>query len=119
LENQNLIAEAYAATENGMEIRHPLSLGFHVKNENAAIFFPPRPNPFNNETTFVFNLKQPSAVRLEVFNVSGKRVLETISEMNAGSQTLALQDADVPGKGVFFYRVQANGEVFSGRLVRH
>lgn len=111
---EKFISEAYLPAAN----RHPILLGFRTKTEYGATFFPPRPNPFNSETTFGFLLKQPCEASLEVFDVSGKKVFENVLEMAAGHQSLTLRAADLPIAGVYFYRVRAIGEVFSGRLLR-
>jgi hypothetical protein len=115
LQPQNFASEAYAPAEN----RRSFRLEFGGKIENDVAFFPPRPNPFGDETTFGLLLKKPCETLLEVFDISGKKVFENNSEMGAGYQTLVLRAADLPSEGVFFYRIQANGEAFSGRLVRH
>jgi hypothetical protein len=115
LSAEKFASEAYTSAEN----RRPLLLGFGGKIENDVAFFPPRPNPFGDETTFGLLLPRPCEALLEVFDISGKKIFENNLEMGAGYQTLALRAADLSGEGIFFYRIQANGEVFSGRLVRH
>ena len=57
-------------------------------------------------------------MRLEVFDISGKMVFEKTAEAGVDYLSLVLRATDLPGRGVFVYRVQANGEVFSGRVVR-
>ncbi|HRI60100.1 MAG TPA: T9SS type A sorting domain-containing protein, partial [Saprospiraceae bacterium] len=118
LVSQKLVSEAYIRTETGPEQRHAFTLGFGTQQENGAAFFPPRPNPFGDETTFGLLLRQPGTISLEVFDVSGKVVLEQKTEATSGYQSLVLRAADLPGNGVFFYRVRVSGEVFGGRLVR-
>ena len=118
LTSKKLVPEAYVMPASGPEQRHLFVLGFDTQQENGAAFFPPRPNPFNIETTFGFLLRQPGALALEVFDVSGKMVFSQNTELGAGHQSLVLRAADLPGGGVFFYRIQVQGEVFGGRLVR-
>jgi hypothetical protein len=112
---EKFASEAYAPAGN----RRPLLLGFSIKIENDATFFPPRPNPFGAEAAFGLLLPRPCEALLEVFDISGKKIFAKNSEIGAGYQTLTLPAADLPSEVVLFYRIQANGEVFSGRLVRH
>ncbi|GAB4495373.1 MAG: hypothetical protein OHK0019_24250 [Saprospiraceae bacterium] len=118
LTSQKIVSEAYLPAGKNSEQRHTFVLGFDTKQANGTTFFPPRPNPFSTETTFSFLLSQPSEVRLEVFDLSGKMIFEQQTEVGAGYQSLLLQASSVPREGVFFYRIRVNGEVFSGRLVR-
>lgn len=117
--NEMLRAEAYAvASGDGIEQRRPLLFQTGENACNGVAFFPPQPNPFGDETTFNLLLARPGRVRLDLFDVSGKRVYALNGkEMAAGYQSVSLSGAGLPG-GVFFYRVEANGEVFSGRLVQ-
>lgn len=118
LSPQKLSPEAYVSMGSGTEQRHSLVLGFGTNPENSATFFPPRPNPFGAETTFGVLLSSPGEVILEVFDASGKKVLEQKTEAGAGYQSLVLRATDLPAGGVFFYRLRADGEVFGGRLLR-
>jgi len=114
--NKKLVAEAYVASGNGAESRRPLNLKFGA-SKNEVAFFPPRPNPFFGATTLGLLLSQPGEVCLEVFDVSGKTVFENDLEAGAGYRSLLILASDLPGEGLFFYRVQAGGEVFSGTFV--
>jgi len=93
-------------------------LGFGGSQDNGTVLFPPCPNPFGEETSFGFLLHQPGEVRLEMFDLSGKMVFEKKEVFSAGYQSFLLTAADLPGEGMFLYRVRVKGEVFSGRLLR-
>ncbi len=73
------------------------------------------PNPFNPSTTVRFDLKQPSNVNLEVYNILGQLMIsENRGMMSAGSYS---QEFDMSrfASGVYFYRIAAagaNGEKF-------
>ncbi len=118
LSAQKLKPEIYVASENGTEERRPLWLGFDVKNKNGTLFFPPRPNPFGEEAVFDLVAAQAGKLQLEVFEPSGKTVLEKLVEVEAGHHTLFLRASELPAGGVYVYRLKVNGEVFSGRLLR-
>ena len=66
------------------------------------------PNPFNPVTSISFFLPKASPVKIEVFNVMGKKMTTIInSKKNMGSHTVEF-DASELGSGVYFYRIQTN-----------
>ncbi|MBV6440536.1 MAG: T9SS C-terminal target domain-containing protein [Haliscomenobacteraceae bacterium CHB4] len=115
---QKFQCEAYVFNDGSTEQRHLLAFGFSARREGNTAFFPPRPNPFDSETTFGLLLPKPGYVHLEVFDVSGNKVFEQKTETGAGRHSLVLRAADIPGIGVYFYRIRSNSEVFCGRLLR-
>jgi hypothetical protein len=74
------------------------------------------PNPFNPATTIRFGLPEQADVRLEVYNLIGRRVAVLVSESrNAGWHT-ATFDASALASGVYFYRLQAGAMVITRKL---
>lgn len=75
------------------------------------------PNPFNPSTTISFDLPKPADVRVDVFNLLGRRVFTTSSvRLAAGSQLqITLSANDLPS-GLYVYRVTARAE--GNELVR-
>jgi len=72
------------------------------------------PNPFGTETTIRFSLSDRADVRLEVYDVRGRRVyVHSYSELNAGLQSLRYGGRDQKGRdlpsGVYVYRITAAG----------
>ncbi len=68
------------------------------------------PNPFNNETTIPFNIEREAKVTLEIFNILGQQVSETVIErMEIGNHTFSWDGRDLNGRavssGMYFYRV--------------
>jgi len=65
------------------------------------------PNPFNPATTIFFVLSQPSAVRLEVFDIQGRRVeVLTNRTLNAGEHRINF-DASGLASGMYIYKLRA------------
>jgi DNA-binding Lrp family transcriptional regulator len=63
------------------------------------------PNPFNPTTTLSFDLPASSYVRLDVFDVLGRRVATLVDgELPAGSHSI-VWDASNVGSGVYFTRI--------------
>jgi hypothetical protein len=98
----------------------PFVLSPEVRNNPALPqFFPPLPNPFDRVTTFGIDLPEAGQVSLQVVDVSGKEVYQTVLEMEAGNQSIALPAAALPASGVYFYKMHSGGLEKSGRLVKY
>ena len=81
------------------------------------------PNPFNPVTTIAFSLPHVSPVRLEIYDVSGRKVRTLAAgHYSAGSHTLQWDGTDDAGRpvpsGVYWCRLQAGkGFVQSRKMV--
>jgi hypothetical protein len=74
------------------------------------------PNPFNPVTNIRFELPVAADVRLEIFDVTGRKIA-TLSNGNYASGAHTVQfDATNIGSGVYVYRLQAGGEVMIGKM---
>ena len=83
---------------------------------------PNRPNPFNPSTTIAYDLPEASPVRLEIFDVAGRRVrlLLAAPHASAGTHETVWNGrndlGETVGTGVYFYRLQAGPYVESARM---
>jgi len=67
------------------------------------------PNPFTNETTLQFAIAQPSHVRLDVYDVLGRRVITAIDQhYDSGVHQVHWDGNDLPS-GVYFVRMERDG----------
>jgi hypothetical protein len=81
------------------------------------------PNPFGDETGVRWTLSRAARVRVDVFDVRGRRVATLLDAARpAGPGEIRWPGADRNGHavaaGVYFVRVQALGETQTGRVVR-
>lgn len=68
------------------------------------------PNPFNGSTTIRYGLPEPADVSLEVYNLTGQRVVRyQMQSVQPGYHTLQLR-ADDFASGVYLYMLRAAGE---------
>lgn len=66
------------------------------------------PNPFNPSTTIQFTLPQDDAVRLKVFDASGREVQTLVSgRTSRGSHTVSFNAANL-ASGVYLYRLETS-----------
>jgi hypothetical protein len=76
------------------------------------------PNPFNPTTTIEFTLAQDSKVLLKVYNVLGQEVATLFDgEMQAGILHRIPFNASRLSSGIYFYRLEAKGNVQVKKLV--
>ncbi|MDX1548622.1 MAG: T9SS type A sorting domain-containing protein [Rhodothermales bacterium] len=73
----------------------------------AFALFTNGPNPFHASTEIRFALPAPSMVRLEVFDVLGRRVAVLVDRRLPAGRHAARFDATGLGSGVYLYRIEA------------
>lgn len=70
------------------------------------------PNPFNPQTTILFDLPESAKVKVQIFDLLGRRVATLANrQFNAGRYELQWQPEAQISSGVYFYRIDA-GEKF-------
>jgi hypothetical protein len=75
------------------------------------------PNPFSNKTTIEFQLGEPAAVRLTLWDVSGKRLAVILDQsMSAGQHRYTFSARDLPS-GTYFVRLEAGNASDSHQVV--
>ncbi len=80
------------------------------------------PNPFNPRTAISFALPREGQVRLNVYNVEGRRIATLLDEpLTAGRHHVIWDGRDASGQtvasGVYFYRLETGAETLSGKMV--
>lgn len=71
------------------------------------------PNPFNPSTTITYELPTMEEVRIAIYDLNGRLVLELVNEQKAsGSHTIAWNGKNQAGRqvasGLYIYQIQAN-----------
>ena len=75
------------------------------------------PNPFNSKTSISFDLPRAGYVKLDIFNVKGRKVATLADETKqAGQHTLEWNARD-QASGIYFCRLQTGSAVFSGKML--
>jgi len=79
------------------------------------------PNPFNPSTTIEFSVPRSGPVRVDVFDIHGKRVADLVDKtMNAGVYRVRWTGKDVNGadvsSGVYYAQIKSKDGSGSGRL---
>jgi hypothetical protein len=77
------------------------------------------PNPFTGSTTFIYSLKEPSQVTIQIFNSFGQLVAEPVNSLQQkGQQEVHWNAGDLPA-GIYYYRLQAWSLEESGKMVKY
>jgi hypothetical protein len=87
----------------------------------ACVLFAPTPNPFNPATTIRFSLRESGPVRLEVYDLAGRRVATLVhDDLGAGPHEVVWHGTDDDGlraaSGVYVCRLHAGGLTENRRL---
>lgn len=91
------------STFNSGSNRYLLKVASDVPEEFALK--PNYPNPFNPVTTIPFDLNEPTQVRIEIFNTTGRRVaVLTDQRYPAGTYAIPF-DASGYASGIYLYRI--------------
>jgi hypothetical protein len=112
--------DAFAAHQliEGFEVDIPDPV--HVPS--AVRLLPNSPNPFNPSTLIRYELPEPTAVSLQIYDVLGRpvRLLAKSTSQQAGSHAIRWDGQDQVGRnvpsGIYFYRLEADGVQRTGRM---
>ncbi|MEW6509772.1 MAG: PQQ-dependent sugar dehydrogenase [Bacteroidota bacterium] len=75
------------------------------------------PNPFNPETEIHYQVSEPSHVRLEVFDVLGKRVATLVDGMKSPGRYATVWRGGGSASGVYLYRLTWSGGALTRSMV--
>lgn len=74
------------------------------------------PNPFNPKTTIKYSVKEQSPVKLEVYNMLGRKVATLVDRtMNAGSYNVNFNASDL-ASGVYLYRLTTPNKTMTQKM---
>lgn len=125
VKTQNGIVRAIWNNDPDMEYSRSGSFaidGFVSVNDlqgDGFAFFPPVPNPFDNQTQIIFRLPSDENVSISVFNAAGMKVATLLSgkPFAAGLHTLSFDGEDLPS-GMYFVHFNAGMVNLTRTVVR-
>jgi len=112
--NGDSIKELFIGTERGgIELydRNSLSLPKEIPVQKSFTLHQNYPNPFNPTTTLTYDLAFASTVRLEIFDVLGRKVATLVNAEQQAGRYVFTFNATQHGltSGVYFCRLTTNG----------
>jgi len=75
------------------------------------------PNPFNPSTTIRYQLPVASEVKLEVYDVLGKKIATLVNERQSAGSYQVVWNASGLSSGTYFYRLQAGTFVETKKMI--
>jgi len=75
------------------------------------------PNPFNPTTQIKYSVPKASKVKLEIFNILGKRVATLINKEQKPGNYQVTFDGSKLASGMYLYRLQAGNHVMTKKLI--
>jgi hypothetical protein len=75
------------------------------------------PNPFNPSTTIRYQLPVASEVKLEVYDVLGKKIATVVNERQSAGSYQVVWNASGLSSGTYFYRLQAGTFVETKKMI--
>ncbi len=76
-----------------------------------------RPNPFNKSTVIPLNLPYSGNVRLTIFDLSGKVILDDSRYLPGGQNEWVVDYRMFPGAGVYYYEVATSEKTVSRKML--
>lgn len=75
------------------------------------------PNPFNPTTTISYSLKKTSDVKIDIFDILGRKVSTLVNEEKPAGNYNVNFDASQLSSGVYIYRIQAGEFIQSKKMM--
>jgi len=75
------------------------------------------PNPFNPTTNIRYSLAEEGDVRLDVYDILGRRVQTLVQGQQTQGWHVAQFDGSRLASGVYLYRLTASGQVLTGKMM--
>lgn len=109
------LAEAYSRDGRLLDV----SLNFAQGESSRAPFhlYQNRPNPFRQGTIIGFDLPQAGEAALHIFDLNGRLLKTYEGDYAAGYNEIRLERDELPAAGVFYYRLQVNGQVATRKMI--
>jgi hypothetical protein len=63
------------------------------------------PNPFNSHTAIHFELTRESAITLDIFDITGRKITTLVDNVMEPGKYDIIWDADEMVSGIYFYRI--------------
>lgn len=90
---------------DGIEYGYPVGVADKNKIELKFNLFQNYPNPFNPTTTIEYYLNKSAEIKLEVFDLLGKKIKTLVNEFQKIGEYIVTFDSDNLPSGIYFYRL--------------
>ncbi len=117
IEHGRIEAEAYR--EDGYALGFSPEVVSAVKDSKETnLFLYNQPNPFSETTEIVFDLPNAANVKLEIFDVNGKTILNQTKAYETGSHRVAVNSETCSNAGIYFYQITTDEFQVTKRMIK-
>jgi len=67
------------------------------------------PNPFNARTVISYTLTEASPVKIEIYDILGRKIVMLCDEIQPAGYNQIIWDADSQPSGIYFYKIVVDG----------
>lgn len=95
-----------------------LQTGIDINIANKTVVYP---NPFTNKISFTINNKESEEVSIQIFDISGKKVVDVIKFIDGNSNntiSINLEGENEIMPGSYFYRISSENMTDTGKLIK-
>lgn len=87
------------------------------RTAGAGMLHQNRPNPFNPATEISFSLPEPSHVTLEIYNLTGQKVVTLVDgHLQTGPYTFTWDGSDA-ASGIYLYRLRVGSKIETRKML--
>ncbi|MCP4582112.1 MAG: alpha/beta fold hydrolase, partial [candidate division Zixibacteria bacterium] len=89
----------------------------NINIPNTTILSQNYPNPFNSSTTIEYTLNESSNVKLEIYDILGRKIETLLDEQQAAGHRKINWNASQYSSGIYFYKLSNGDNSVSKRMV--
>lgn len=118
INSQSMKSEAYHVFSEGFfnssreflktDVELELNNRFEMENGAQFTLYQNYPNPFQEKTIIPFHLPQNDFVTLKIVDISGKILMQTTRNANAGIGEFQISREDLSASGVLYYQLETS-----------
>lgn len=110
-------AEAYTSSLEVTNVEMNVRNAENNSIETGFELYQNTPNPFDGLTTIPFNLPEAGNVTLNVYDITGKVVLNQTRNFVKGMNEIRIDNSDLKVKGIMYYQLEFNGVVATRKMI--
>ena len=76
------------------------------------------PNPTQSGSILQLNLPEPGNISLQISDLSGRKLFQSIVQLPAGEQALKIPESAINTPGIYIWQLQTGGKSVAGKLIR-
>ena len=86
-------------------------------NQNKSMDIKVMPNPFTDKTSIVYTIKESKHIIIVISDITGREIRVLCDEKQQKGEHNLIFDAENLANGIYFYRLNADKEVFTGKII--